>query len=155
MQIYIPMLQESINSKLKGISNFSIKIDTERSKRDGTTNDGLEIKVIHESDNTEDDIGSLSGGQKTLLRLAFILSVSEILKKRTGDTIDFLALDEAIIGLDEETEVKACEILEREIQSTKNMFVISHSKNVQNLFSSFLQVKNNNGTSTIHFTPTL
>jgi len=99
--------------------------------------DDIEFRVISR-DGTSMPLGSLSGGEKTAVGLAFVLALNTILARRVG----FLVLDEPTSYLDEERRGVLVDIL-REFRGGKGipqLLVVTHEEEVMDAADSICRV---------------
>lgn len=84
----------------------------------------LETKIIDEKG--ERDVKSLSGGQRTILKLVRMLAISSYLKT------EMLFLDETVNNLDAETVGKVAQLLQDFVKQRKMKFyTITHNSEIQ------------------------
>ena len=140
----IPKLEESINRILGKLSDFSVKLDTQKSGiRKETVLDGLFITVIN-PEGLEMDFDSFSGGEKVKISTAINESLAEISK------ISFRILDESILSLDGESTEKFIETL-IEIQNRVNQTIcISHIPEIKSIFDEKIEVVKVGGISRVN-----
>ena len=140
----IPKLEESINRILGKLSDFSVKLDTQKSGiRKETVLDGLFITVIN-PEGLEMDFDSFSGGEKVKISTAINESLAEISK------ISFRILDESILSLDGESTEKFIETL-IEIQNRVNQTIcISHIQEIKSIFDEKIEVVKIGGISRVN-----
>lgn len=124
LQNFLPLLEEQINVFLAQVVDFELKFDM---KQTSTGEQQLDIKIIDWRGDRE--VKSLSGGQKAVLRLAWILAVSQILKTK------FLFLDETINNIDIQTVGRVAKMIEGFLAKSmiQKFYVITHSTQIQNM----------------------
>lgn len=140
---FIPKLEDKINEVLGKLSEFKVRIDTQKSSADGeTTIEGLYLKVINEM-GEEYDFNNFSGGE----RVKVAVSVSEGLAsiQRFG----FRAWDETIIGLDSEMLNSFGEIMLKLQENIDQIICISHLQEIKDLFNEQIEIKKVSGDSQI------
>lgn len=117
---YLPVLSEIINAYLTSIVDYTIAI---KLKEDSEKLE-LETKIIDEKG--ERDVKSLSGGQRTILKLVRMLAISSYLKT------EMLFLDETVNNLDAETVGKVAHLLENFVkQRQMKFYTITHNSEIQ------------------------
>lgn len=117
---YLPVLSEIINAYLASVVDYTItiKLKEESEKLE------LETKIIDEKG--ERDVKSLSGWQRTILKLVRMLAISSYLKT------EMLFLDETVNNLDAETVGKVAQLLQDFVKQRKMKFyTITHNSEIQ------------------------
>lgn len=82
----------------------------------------------------------LSRGQRSLLRLCFVVSMMKAAANNAGIHFGTLFFDEVLDGLDGDLKIKAFGLLEELSTEHESVFVIDHAQEFQNLFSKRYQV---------------
>lgn len=140
----IPKLEDKINDILSKLSDFRIRLDTQK---EGVTEDtvleGLFISIFNEH-GEEFDFDNYSGGE----RLKIIVAISEALSEIQN--ISFRILDELFIGLDENSTEKFAEVITSLQERFNQLICISHLRNIKDIFHDRLMVTKQNGTSRIN-----
>jgi DNA repair exonuclease SbcCD ATPase subunit len=86
------------------------------------------LEIFVKDDKGERPIKSLSGGQKTVLKLAWILSVASKMKNK------MLFLDETINSLDAEAVGRVADMIKDFVEfSNTKLYVVTHSKQIQDM----------------------
>ena len=120
LQTKLPQIEMYINNNLTYVCDYQLWFQMNHEW------DALEIVIRHAG--LTRDISTLSGGQKTLLRLCRILAIATINRNKC------LLLDETINHLDVETVSKVSLLLESFIwKNSINMYLVTHSAEIQNL----------------------
>ena len=117
---YLPILSEIINSYLSTVVSYilNIRLKEESEKLE------LETKILDEKG--EREVKSLSGGQRTILKLVRMLAISSYLKT------EMLFLDETVNNLDVETVGKVAQLLDGFVkQRQMKFYVITHNTEIQ------------------------
>lgn len=139
----LPQLEQRINGVLGPLSDFRIKLETQKSSVSGdNTIEGLFITVINDQ-GEEFEYNSYSGGQKIKILFAITEGLAQIQK------IGFRLLDEAVIGLDEESTdafVKAILAFQSRFQQ---LVCISHITAVKEIFENQINIISQRGNSII------
>lgn len=139
----IPRLEDSINSILEKLSDFRIRLDTQKSGAGkDTVLEGLFITIYNEL-GEELDFDSYSGGEKLKITVAISEALAEIQK------VGFRILDELFIGLDEESTEKFADVMTALQERFGQMICISHLRNIKDLFEEKITVSKVNGNSVI------
>lgn len=136
----IPQLEERINNILEKLSDFRVRLETQKEGVSGNTVlEGLFISIINDV-GEEFDFSSYSGGEKVKISLAINEALAEISK------INFRIMDEAVVALDNESTYQFVESLS-DIQSKVNQIIcISHLPEIKEMFEdkiSFKKIKGN------------
>ena len=119
---YLPVLSEIINTYLVNVVDYQISIKL----RETSGQLELETKIIDSK--WEREVKSLSWGQRTILKLVWMLAISSHLKTR------LLFLDETINNLDNETVAKVAELLTDFVkQRTLKFYTITHNSDIQSM----------------------
>ena len=143
IDLIIPQLENKINTILSKLSEFRVRLDTQKSGvGDKTVLEGLFINIINDQ-GEEFDFESYSGGE----RLKIIVSISEALSE--VQKIGFRILDELFIGLDEESTEKFAVVMTSLQEKFQQMVCISHLRGIKDLFEDKVTVTKINGTSKI------
>ena len=120
LKSYIPLLNEYINAFLAKVVSFQLNI--------GVNEDGDELELTIEDEFGSREVKSLSGGQKTILRLCWILATSVVFRN------SFLLLDETINNLDEAIISNVAELLTDYVkQYNLSFYTVTHSAQIQNM----------------------
>lgn len=139
----LPRLENRINEILNKLSDFKVRLDTQKSGvSEDTTLEGLFISVFNEL-GEEMSINNLSGGEFLRVSVAInegLASVSQC---------NFRIFDETIIGLDETTIEGFSEVMLELQKEVNQILVISHIRQIQDLFDEKVEVQKRNGVSQI------
>jgi len=139
----IPRLEDRINEILKLLSDFTIRLDTQRKGvKEDTIKEGLFIDIFNEKGDCL-DFATYSGGEK----LKIIVAISEALSELQN--VGFRILDEIFTGLDEESTEKFAEVMDALQSRFSQMLCISHLRNIKDLFDNKLIVAKKDGTSLV------
>jgi DNA repair exonuclease SbcCD ATPase subunit len=109
--------------------------------------DKLDI-IIYKSGH-ECSYKQLSKGQRSLLKLCFSLSVMKATSNKVGVHFDFIGMDEALDGMDEEMKLKTFRLFSELSKHHSTVIVIDHDKGLQNLFDRKFEVSMNADISSI------
>jgi len=119
----LPLFAEYINNLLAKIVHFTVHFQPKK-----TTSDKLELEITIRDHHGIRPVKSLSGWQKAILRLAWILAVAQMTNSEQ------LFLDETINNIDQETIGHVAEMLE---DYTKlydiPLYLVTHSQQLQNM----------------------
>lgn len=139
----IPRFEEKINEVLAQMSDFRIRLDTQRKNVKGeTTIEGLFLMVRNDQ-GQEFEFNSYSGGEK--LKVTVAISEALASMQRAG----FRILDELFVGLDESSTEAFANVLS-EIQGRfSQMVCISHLRQIKDLFDERVVVTKINGISSV------
>ena len=120
LKSYIPLLNEYINAFLAKVVSFQLNISVNE--------EGDELELTIEDEFGSREVKSLSGGQKTILRLCWILATSVVFRN------SFLLLDETINNLDEAIISNVAELLTDYVkQYNLSFYTFTHSAQIQNM----------------------
>jgi len=123
LQDSIPILNDIINSFLSQVVDYQINFDLNK-----TDNEKLELEIKIIDDKWIRDVKSLSGWQRVILKLVWMLAISSYIRS------PILFLDETINNLDSDTVWRVANMLEDFVKS-RNMkfFVVTHSQQIQDM----------------------
>lgn len=122
LEWYLPILTDIINSFLAQVVEYTIDIKLLQK------NDNLEMDVRVYDDKWERDIKSLSGWQKVVLKLVWMLAISSYMKS------PILFLDETINNLDSDTVGKVADMLSDFVkQRDLKLYTVTHSQQIQEM----------------------
>jgi exonuclease SbcC len=140
----VPQLEERINGVLSQMSDFRIRLDTQKATVDDEgVKEGLFITVLNDS-KEELPFASYSGGEKVKITVA----ISEALASLMSG-VGFRLMDENIVSLDKESTEGFVEVLERLQEKFPQLMIISHLQEVKDMFESKITVVKVNGISKI------
>jgi len=140
----VPQLEEKINAVLIQMSDFKIRLDTQKEKaNDDGNKEGLFITVINEM-NEELSFDSYSGGEKVKITIAISEALASLMS-----SIGFRIMDENIISLDRESTEGFVEVLTKLQEKFPQLIVISHLQEVKDIFEKKVEIIKVNGISKI------
>ena len=117
---YIPQLQDTLNNLLSKVVEYQVKFDI--------NDDGDKMDILIRDTLGEREVKSLSGGQKTVLRLCRILAIATLSRNK------FLFLDETINNLDASAIAKVAELLQDFVMIHPiKLFIVTHSSQIQSM----------------------
>ena len=139
----IPQLEDRINTVLSSLSNFRIKLETQRDAISSeSVIEGLFIDIINDQGETF-DLENFSGGEKTKI----ITAISEGLASMQN--VGFRLLDEHIVGLDSETIEGFVGAMASIRHRFNQLICISHISQIAETFEDVIHVTKKDGVSTI------
>ena len=119
---YLPVLSDVINDYLSQCVDYSIKMQIIENW------EKLELDAKILDSKWEREVKSLSGGQRTVLKLVWMLAVSSYLHT------PLLFLDETINNLDIDTVWKVSEMIDNFVkQRTMKFYTVTHNKEIQDM----------------------
>ena len=119
---YLPVLSDVINNYLSQCVDYTLKMQIDEN------GDKLELNVKVIDSKWEREVKSLSGGQRTVLKLVWMLAVSSYLHT------PLLFLDETINNLDIDTVWKVSEMINNFVkQRTMKFYTVTHNKEIQDM----------------------
>ncbi len=119
---YLPVLSDVINNYLSQCVDYTLKMQIDEN------GDKLELNVKVIDSKWEREVKSLSGGQRTILKLVWMLAVSSYLHT------PLLFLDETINNLDVDTVWKVSEMINNFVkQRTMKFYTVTHNKEIQDM----------------------
>jgi len=139
----LPELEDKINDVLGKLSDFRVRIDTQKSGvGEDVTIEGLFINIIN-GQGEEFDFSSFSGGEHVKISIAINEALAALSK------INFRIFDEAIVSLDNESTQKFLSAIVEIQQQVSQVICISHIPEVQEIFEEKIIVQKVNGDSKI------
>ncbi len=119
---YLPVLSDVINNYLSQCVDYTLKMQIDENR------DKLELNVKVIDSKWEREVKSLSGGQRTILKLVWMLAISSYLHT------PLLFLDETINNLDVDTVWKVSEMIDNFVkQRTMKFYTVTHNKEIQDM----------------------
>jgi len=140
--LVVPRLEERANDVLARLSDFTLRIDTQKVGAMGGIVEGLFLTVIDPQGN-QMDFDSYSGGE----RLKLVVALSEALAEM--QRMDFRLLDELFIGLDLESTDRFAKTLMAIQNRYSQLVCISHLQPIKDLFAEKLVVSKRDGLSSV------
>jgi len=140
----VPQLEERINKILEQMSDFRIRLDTQKATADEEgVKEGLFITVINDL-REELSFSNYSGGEKVKITIAISEALASLMNQ-----IGFRIMDENIISLDKESTEGFVIVLERLQEKFPQLLVISHLQEVKDIFERQIKIIKTNGVSKI------
>ena len=119
---YLPLLSDVINDYLSQCVDYSIRMQIVEN------GEKLELDAKILDSKWEREVKSLSGGQRNVLKLVWMLAVSSYLRT------PLLFLDETINNLDADTVWKVSEMINNFVkQRTMKFYTVTHNKEIQDM----------------------
>jgi exonuclease SbcC len=140
----IPSLEDKINAVLRQLSDFRVRLDTQRNGASDNILEGLFITIINEL-GEELEYDSYSGGERLKIEVAISEALAEIQK------ISFRILDEAFTGLDQESTESFANIIITLQERFSQLICISHLQQVKDIFDNKIEIVKINGTSKVNY----
>ena len=127
IQTNLPKIQDLMNAYLAQVVDYqlSLAIDTK-----SVTSDALELIVKIHDQYGERQVESLSGGQKVILKLVWMIAISFV------TNAPMLFLDETINNIDADTVAKVADMITNFIKTKGpdfQFYVITHSQQIQDM----------------------
>lgn len=120
LQSSLPLLNEYINNLLMKVVPFQLRMQINE--------DGDELELFVEDQFGLREVKSLSGGQKTVLKLCRVLATSIVFRNT------FLFLDETINNVDEEVTAQLADMLLDYMRNYNlTFYTVSHSIQLQSM----------------------
>jgi DNA repair exonuclease SbcCD ATPase subunit len=139
----LPQLEDSINKILGTLSDFQVKINTQKpGASDDIVLEGLFIDVINPQGEVF-DYENFSGGEKVKVSMAINEALAELSK------VNFRIMDETVVSLDNESTQKFLEALESIQERVAQVICVSHIPEVKDIFEDRIVIKKINGISKI------
>jgi exonuclease SbcC len=138
-----PALEEKVNSILSQLSQFKIRIDTQKDKASGEgKTEGLYLNVIN-------DVGELcsyentSGGEKVKIQMSIAEALASLQK------CGFRLFDESITALDDSSTEQFMSVLQTLLVRFPQVIMISHINPVKDLFDKKVRFVKRQGVSNL------
>lgn len=139
----VPQLENRANEILSRLSDFRLRIDTQRGGvGKGTVCEGLFLSVIN-GQGEELDFDNYSGGEKMKIKVAISEGLAEMQKA------EFRILDESFVGLDTESVEKFSEIMATVGDRFSQLVCVSHIPSLKEQFNEKVTVTKSNGVSKV------
>ena len=140
----VPQLEERINAVLAQMSDFRIRLDTQKATVDEEgVKEGLFITVLNDR-KEELPFASYSGGEKVKITIAISEALASLMNQ-----IGFRIMDENIVSLDRESTEGFVAVLTKLQEKFSQLMVISHLQEVKDLFEKQVMITKVNGVSKI------
>jgi len=141
----IPRLQNTINEILSEMSDFRVKLETQKKAVDGENIiDGLFISVFNEN-GEEFEFSSYSGGEKLRISVAISEALASV------QNVGFRIFDEVFIGLNEALTDSFASVMVSLQQRFSQILCISHLRIIQDRFVTKLVVTKTGGVSSASY----
>lgn len=143
----MPIITESANEYLDILADGDIKVQLlpQRKLKAGGKKD--EITILNHIEG-HDDVRA-SGAQKAKISIAIDLALLDLIAAREGNSMDLLAIDECLDGLDAEGERRMFELLEYLATKRGTVLVVSHDGDIADRFTNVWTVVKEDGSSTV------
>lgn len=139
----LPKLEDRINLVLSKLSDFRVRLDTQKKSADGeSTIEGLFITILNEM-GEEMPFENYSGGEKLKISVAISESLATLQK------VGFRLFDESIYALDENSLESFTLIMGELLTNFSQVVMISHLQDIKDLFERVITVKKHNNISSI------
>lgn len=141
----VPQLEDRINGVLAQMSEFRIRLDTQKATADEEgVKEGLFITVIN--DRMEElPFAAYSGGEKVKITVAISEALASLMNQ-----IGFRIMDENIVSLDRESTEGFVDVLAKLQIKFPQLIVVSHLQEVKDLFEKQVMIIKANGVSKIY-----
>lgn len=128
---YLEKLNIYINEKLADLSEDfdmeEIEITNEGRTKTGKVTQGFEILVKVKDEKEPRKIETFSGGELTVIVVAFRLGLIEIISEIIGNKTNFTIFDELFAALDKDNREIACKLLNSLSEEFEQIMMISHT----------------------------
>jgi len=121
----LPQIERDANEYLSTMSpNMTISLESQRTTQSGSVSETLDIRV--QFDGMDAPIETLSGGERFRSDLALRLAIGQMLARRSGTEMKFLAIDEGFGSQDTDGQEGILEIISSLSALFDLIMVISH-----------------------------
>ncbi|MCG5104048.1 AAA family ATPase [Oceanobacillus alkalisoli] len=139
---YLEQIIQSANSRLQKLSNNQYYLTRSDRQESHGKQSGLALDVYDNHTGLTRDVKTLSGGEKFNAALSLALGMSDVIQSFQGSiAIDTMFIDEGFGSLDEDALAKAVDTLVDLMESGRMIGVISHVKELKEIFPAILEVK--------------
>jgi len=144
VEYVLPRLEDKINEVLQKMSDFSLRIETQRDSIDGESLiEGLFLTVTN-GQGESFELSGYSGGERMKISAAIVEGLASLQK------IGFRILDESVTGLDNSTVESFLEVLQSVQGRFDQILCISHIQAIKDAFDEKITVTKINGDSFIN-----
>ncbi len=123
--------------QVPNVSTLTLAICSAHETKSGSIKKTIAVKIL--KDGHEVRLKGLSGGQQCSLELCVDLAVSETIRNRSGSPTNWIILDEAMDGLENENKQAALAMIRRHISGT--IIVIDHSSAIKESFDQVVSLQ--------------
>ena len=139
---YLEQIIHSANARLQKLSNNQYYLTRSERQESHGKQSGLALDVYDSHTGQTRDVKSLSGGEKFHAALSLALGMSDVIQSFQGNiSIETMFIDEGFGTLDEEALTKAVDALVELMESGRMIGVISHVKEMKEIFPAILEVR--------------
>lgn len=139
---YLEQIIHSANDRLQKLSNNQYYLTRSDRQETHGKQSGLALDVYDNHTGVTRDVKTLSGGEKFNAALSLALGMSDVIQSFQGSiAIDTMFIDEGFGSLDEDALAKAVDTLVDLMESGRMIGVISHVKELKEIFPAILEVK--------------
>jgi len=145
----VPYLNTRANHYLKRLAESSIEVtfNTQQELASGEKRDKFSVDI--RNDNGDDDYAGNSNGEKRRIDVAVNMALQDLVLSRSNKRLDLIVFDEVFEGLDEVGSSIVIEILKERASSCGTILVITHNKNLAQLFNQTMTVSKSNGRTVV------
>jgi DNA repair exonuclease SbcCD ATPase subunit len=138
----LPDLNSSVSyfSSMLTDGEIVVSFDTESQLKSGDMRDKFDVKILKDNELVPYD--SCSGGERRRIDVAILLSLQNLIFKRSVKSCNLVVLDEVFENLDQPGIERVVNLLTEESKD-KAVFVISHTSELASWFSNQIVVKKN------------
>lgn len=139
----LPKLEDRINDILLKLSDFRVRLDTQKTASDGeSVIEGLWITICNPG-GEEMDFNNYSGGEKVRINFAITEAFASLIQSRIG----WRTVDEAVLALDENSLEAFMVVVEDLLSTFPQVLFISHIQEVKDLLDKRVVITKTNNTS--------
>lgn len=124
-------------SQVSNINGFTISFPSTKTTQKGKINKSISTE-LHKS-GKKISTKAISGGQACSIELFSDLATSETIRLRSGSPLGWIALDEAMDGLDVEPKQEALQVIRQNVKG--QIFVIDHSTEIKEGFEKVIEIE--------------
>ncbi len=137
-QKYLDMLTEN---------TIQIRFDPRKEKKSGGFIETIGLEISNKGNSR--DFFTWSSSERKKVSLAVSFAMHELLSEMFDSPFEFLVLDEVFDSLDIIGIELVCSVLKEQLKRTPQIFVVSHTENIPDVFTSTITIVKENGVSRI------
>ena len=124
-------------SSMSNMNGFTISFPSTKTTQKGKINKSISTELHKHGRKVSTK--AISGGQSCSIELFSDLATSETIRLRSGSPLGWIALDEAMDGLDLEPKREALEVIRQNVRG--QVFVIDHATEIKEGFEKVIEIE--------------
>jgi len=149
LDLVLPYINQRANYYLSILTDNTINImlSTTTTSQKGNVSEKLSVEVNNINGSTEYKRNST--GERKRIDLSISLALQDYVMSRSGTKTNFIAYDEVFDGLDSVGIDRLMNLLKERVKEVPSIFVVSHNKDLKELFETSITIKKKRGISNI------